>query len=120
MGLTLSVGHSITLRLVVAGVVGTQNIDLCPWERTHTGRRTVVSREIENLPLNGRNYLDPALAPRCRAIIFVISDSRNAASGRRFPSRSAEHKQRVYPTTGCRRMNVPISGHFLQRGSFAN
>jgi hypothetical protein len=67
--LRLTVGQSldVSLRLAVAGVVATANVtsDAPVIEIVRTQlAETVLPREIENLPLNGRNYLDlAALVP---------------------------------------------------------
>src|SRR5262249_37421766 len=65
----LSVGQALdlTLRLPVTGVAETADVaagvPLIETVRTEVAE-TVLSREIESLPLNGRNYLDlAALAP---------------------------------------------------------
>lgn len=67
--LTLTVGQALdlTLRLTVAGVTDKLNVTSDP-PFVETGRtqlaETVLPREIESLPLNGRNYLDlAALTP---------------------------------------------------------
>lgn len=85
--LTLTVGQMIDLaiRLTVAGaaetVQVTSDVPLIEVARTQVAD-TVEPREIDNLPLNGRNYLDLAL--------LVPSVSRtNTGSNQRFAETSA-------------------------------
>jgi hypothetical protein len=85
--LTLSLGQAldVPLRLSVAGVTGsvqvTADVPLIEAARTQVAE-TVLPREIDALPLNGRNYLDLAL--------LVPSVSRtNTGSNQRFAETSA-------------------------------
>lgn len=84
--LTLSVGQSLdlTLRLPVAGLIETANVSSLPVVeavRTQVAE-TVLSREVENLPLNGRNYLDLA------ALTPAVSRA-NPVANQRFAETSA-------------------------------
>jgi len=85
--LTLSVGQSIDLpvKLEVAGVAAQVNIDSSvPMVETIRTQitETIRPREINELPLNGRNYLDLAL------LIPGVS-STNTGSNQRFAETSA-------------------------------
>ncbi len=85
--LTLSVGQSIDLpvKLEVAGVAAQVNIDsgvpMVETVRTQI-TETIRPREINELPLNGRNYLDLAL------LIPGVSPT-NTGSNQRFAETSA-------------------------------
>ena len=85
--LTLTLGQAldVPLRLAVAGVTGSVNITadvpLIEAARTQVAE-TILPREIDALPLNGRNYLDLALlAP-------AVSRT-NTGSNQRFAETSA-------------------------------
>ncbi|HKR02036.1 MAG TPA: TonB-dependent receptor, partial [Pyrinomonadaceae bacterium] len=85
--LTLTVGQALDLplRLPVAGVTGsvqiTADVPLIEAARTQVAG-TILPREIDALPLNGRNYLDLAL--------LIPSVSRtNTGSNQRFAETSA-------------------------------
>src|SRR5688572_10411657 len=85
--LTLSVGQSLDLpvRLEVAGVAAHVNIDssvpMIETVRTQI-TETIQPREINELPLNGRNYLDLAL------LVPGVSPT-NTGSNQRFAETSA-------------------------------
>jgi hypothetical protein len=86
--LTLTVGQAldVSLRMTVAGVaervnVTDANIPVVETARTQVAE-TVVPREIDSLPLNGRNYLDlAALTPGVTRT--------NPVANQRFPETSA-------------------------------
>lgn len=85
--LTLTIGQAldVPLKLVVAGVTGTvqitADVPLIEAARTQVAE-TVLPREIDALPLNGRNYLDLAL------LIPGVSRT-NTGSVQRFAETSA-------------------------------
>ena len=86
--LTLTIGQAldVTLRLSVAGVAESVNVTDADAPVVETARtqvaETVVSREVDSLPLNGRNYLDlAALTPGVTRT--------NPVSNQRFPETSA-------------------------------
>src|ERR1044071_730404 len=85
--LTLTIGQAldIPLRLTVAGVTGSVNITsdvpLIEAARTQVAE-TILPREIDALPLNGRNYLDLAL------LVPAVSRT-NTGSNQRFAETSA-------------------------------
>jgi hypothetical protein len=85
--LTLTIGQAldVPLRLTVAGVTGSVNITadvpLIEAARTQVAE-TVLPREIDALPLNGRNYLDLAL------LVPAVSRT-NTGSNQRFAETSA-------------------------------
>ena len=86
--LTLTVGQAfdVPLRLTVAGLnesVSVMSADVPVVETARTQvAETVVPKEIDSLPLNGRNYLDlAALAPGVARI--------NPVANQRFPETSA-------------------------------
>jgi carboxypeptidase family protein len=85
--LTLSIGQAldVPLRLAVEGVTGDVNITadmpLIEAARTQVAE-TVLPREIDALPLNGRNYLDLAL------LVPAVSRT-NTGSNQRFAETSA-------------------------------
>jgi len=85
--LSLSVGQALDLpvRLTVGGLTETANISasapVVETVRTQVAE-TVLSREIENLPLNGRNYLDLA------ALTPAVSRA-NPVANQRFAETSA-------------------------------
>ena len=85
--LTLSIGQALDLpiRLGVAGVTETANISASPpvveTVRTQVSE-TVLSSEVESLPLNGRNYLDLA------ALTPAVSRA-NPVANQRFAETSA-------------------------------
>ena len=85
--LTLTLGQAldVPLRLSVAGVTGSVNITadvpLIEAARTQVAE-TVSPREIDALPLNGRNYLDLAL------LVPAVSRT-NTGSNQRFAETSA-------------------------------
>jgi carboxypeptidase family protein len=85
--LTLSVGQALDLplRLAVAGLTETANITAsAPVVETVRSQvaEAVSSREVENLPLNGRNYLDLA------ALTPAVSRA-NPVANQRFAETSA-------------------------------
>lgn len=86
VALTLSVGEAldVPIRLLVAGLVETENITDLPVIETVRSQvsETVLSREVENLPLNGRNYLDLA------ALTPAVSRA-NPVANQRFAETSA-------------------------------
>ncbi|HEY8184789.1 MAG TPA: TonB-dependent receptor [Pyrinomonadaceae bacterium] len=85
--LTLTVGQAVDLllRLNVGGIVGSVNVagELAVVETARTQlAETVLPRDIESLPLNGRNYLDlAALTPGVTR--------NNPVANQRFPETSA-------------------------------
>ena len=86
--LTLTVGQAldVSLRLLVAGVAESVNVVDADVPVVETARtqiaETIVPQEIDNLPLNGRNYLDlAALTPGVTRT--------NPVSNQRFPETSA-------------------------------
>jgi hypothetical protein len=86
--LTLTVGQAldVTLRLTVAGVTEEVNVTDASAPLVETARtqvaETVVPKEIDSLPLNGRNYLDlAALTPGVTRT--------NPVANQRFPETSA-------------------------------
>ncbi len=85
--LTLTIGQALDVpfRLAVAGVTGSVNITadapLIEAARTQI-TETILPREIDTLPLNGRNYLDLAL------LIPAVSRT-NTGSNQRFAETSA-------------------------------
>jgi hypothetical protein len=85
--LTLSIGQAldVPLKLTVAGVTGSVNItaDVPLIEAARTQMAETLSpREIDALPLNGRNYLDLAL------LVPAVSRT-NTGSNQRFAETSA-------------------------------
>jgi Carboxypeptidase regulatory-like domain/TonB dependent receptor len=88
MNLTLTVGQAldVPLRLSVAGLVESVNVTGADAPAVETARtqvaETVVSKEVDGLPLNGRNYLDlAALTPGVTRT--------NPVANQRFPETSA-------------------------------
>ena len=85
--LTLTIGQAldVPLRLAVEGITGSVNITadvpLIEAARTQVAE-TVLPREIDALPLNGRNYLDLAL------LVPAVSRT-NTGSNQRFAETSA-------------------------------
>lgn len=85
--LTLSIGQAldVPLRLTVEGITGsvqiTADVPLIEAARTQVAE-TVLPREIDALPLNGRNYLDLAL------LVPAVSRT-NTGSNQRFAESSA-------------------------------
>lgn len=85
--LTLTIGQALDVpfRLTVAGVTGSVNITadvpLIEAARTQVAE-TILPREIDALPLNGRNYLDLAL------LVPAVSRT-NTGSNQRFAETSA-------------------------------
>ena len=85
--LTLTIGQALdlTVRLTVEGVAETADISASPplveIVRTQVAE-TVLSKEIDNLPLNGRNYLDLA------ALTPAVSRA-NPVANQRFAETSA-------------------------------
>jgi hypothetical protein len=86
--LTLTVGQAfdVPLRLTVAGLNESVSVVAADMPIVETARtqvaETVVPKEIDSLPLNGRNYLDlAALAPGVARI--------NPVANQRFPETSA-------------------------------
>ncbi len=86
--LTLTVGQALDLplRLAVAGVAESVNVNSADAPVVETARtqvaETVVPKEIDSLPLNGRNYLDlAALTPGVTRL--------NPVANQRFPETSA-------------------------------
>jgi hypothetical protein len=85
--LTLTIGQAldVPLKLTVAGVTGsvdiTADVPLIEAARTQVAE-TVLPREIDALPLNGRNYLDLAL------LVPAVSRT-NTGSNQRFAETSA-------------------------------
>jgi hypothetical protein len=85
--LTLTIGQAldVPLRLAVEGVTGdvniTADVPLIEAARTQVAE-TVLPREIDALPLNGRNYLDLAL------LVPAVSRT-NTGSNQRFAETSA-------------------------------
>jgi hypothetical protein len=85
--LTLTIGQAldVPLKLSVAGVTGSVNITadvpLIEAARTQVAE-TILPREIDALPLNGRNYLDLAL------LVPAVSRT-NTGSNQRFAETSA-------------------------------
>jgi hypothetical protein len=85
--LTLTIGQAldVPLRLIVAGITGsvqiTADVPLIEAARTQLAE-TVLPREIDALPLNGRNYLDLAL------LVPGVSRT-NTGSNQRFAETSA-------------------------------
>ncbi len=85
--LTLTIGQALDIpfRLAVAGVTGSVNITadvpLIEAARTQVAE-TILPREIDALPLNGRNYLDLAL------LVPAVSRT-NTGSNQRFAETSA-------------------------------
>lgn len=100
--LTLSVGQALDLpiRLPVAGVTETANVTasapLVETVRTQVAE-TVSSREVESLPLNGRNYLDLA------ALTPAVSRA-NPVANQRFAETSAVPGTQI-SVTGQRNIN---------------
>ena len=84
--LTLSLGQALDLqlRLPVAGLTESANINSVPVVETVRTQvaETVLSSEVENLPLNGRNYLDLA------ALTPAVSRA-NPVANQRFAETSA-------------------------------
>lgn len=84
--LSLSVGQALDLsvRLPIAGLTETANVTSAPVVETVRTQvaETVLSREVEDLPLNGRNYLDLA------ALTPAVSRA-NPVSNQRFAETSA-------------------------------
>jgi len=88
MRLTLTVGQAleVPLRLAVAGLVESVNVAAADAPVVEAARtqvaETVVSKEVDSLPLNGRNYLDlAALTPGVTRT--------NPVANQRFPETSA-------------------------------
>jgi hypothetical protein len=85
--LTLTIGQAldVPLKLIVAGITGsvqiTADVPLIEAARTQLAE-TVLPREIDALPLNGRNYLDLAL------LVPGVSRT-NTGSNQRFAETSA-------------------------------
>jgi len=86
--LTLTVGQAldVPLKLSVAGLVESVNVAETDAPLVETARtqvaETVVSKEVDSLPLNGRNYLDlAALSPGVTRT--------NPVANQRFPETSA-------------------------------
>jgi hypothetical protein len=85
--LTLTIGQAldVPLKLAVAGITGsvqiTADVPLIEAARTQLAE-TVLPREIDALPLNGRNYLDLAL------LVPGVSRT-NTGSNQRFAETSA-------------------------------
>ena len=86
--LTLTVGQAldVPLRLAVAGIAESVSVTATDVPVVETARtqvaETVVSQEIDGLPLNGRNYLDlAALTPGVTRT--------NPVANQRFPETSA-------------------------------
>ena len=84
--LTLSVGQALEVPVIlpVAGLTETANVTSLPVVETVRTQvaETVLSREVENLPLNGRNYLDLA------ALTPAVSRA-NPVANQRFAETSA-------------------------------
>lgn len=85
--IVLTVGQSVDLqlKLTVSGIVESVNVtgDAAVVEAVRTQvAETVLAREIESLPLNGRNYLDLA------ALVPGVSRN-NPVANQRFPETSA-------------------------------
>ncbi len=103
--ITLTVGQSlnIPLRLQVSGVTIQVNIvsgaDIIETVRTQVAE-TVSPREIENLPLNGRNYLDlAALTPavtRANPVANQRFAETSAVPGAQSNRRATQKKWVVY------------------------
>jgi len=99
--LTLSVGQAMDLavKLPIAGLTETANVSSVPVVETVRTQvaETVLPREVENLPLNGRNYLDLA------ALTPAVSRA-NPVANQRFAETSAVPGTQI-SVTGQRNIN---------------
>ena len=99
--LTLTVGQALDLpvRLPIAGLAETANVSSVPVVETVRTQvaETVLPREVENLPLNGRNYLDLA------ALTPAVSRA-NPVANQRFAETSAVPGTQI-SVTGQRNIN---------------
>src|SRR6185295_16936924 len=102
LNLTLSVGQALDLpvRLGVAGLTESASVSAAPpvveTVRTQVSE-TVLSREVDSLPLNGRNYLDLA------ALTPAVSRA-NPVANQRFAETSAVPGTQI-SVTGQRNIN---------------